>query len=275
LKNRDFVDFVIELVGFKKLFFSILFLVFSLALYYQANVNNKYKFSEEISVSSQFAYVEILEFVNTIKKKPEGILDKPFEEFYTFESAKKDICALISNAVYTQSFREDMIKKYLNTFKYNGSNKKLGDMIIASIKTKGSKNSCTTFVITGEIDFILFMKEHFIYAVSQQLDSEIVGTYDKMRAVKLRGLNEGLQYAIDNNLDSSLTLQHKINILNSFDLSKGKMEYFEFNESDVFKQMPILFVGALAFFLSIIIFVFSVIILDFRSQYIEKRNMDS
>jgi len=269
-KNRDFVDFVIDLIKLKKVFAVVFILVFTMAYFYQIKVNNQYKFTENITISSQSAYIEILEFLNTIKKHPEGLIDKQFVEYVPWETAATKTCELIRNTIYREAFRTIMTDKYLSSFETNLTRKNISDNIVSSIKNKKSKSGCTTFTITGDMVYVDFMKANFMPTLFTYLDEEIVGTYTKLRMVKQRVLNQTYNFMLENNIDDSLEVMNKINLLNSFDLGKGNVPYFEYNESKITKQMPTLFVIAFAVFITIIVFITSAIIIDFKRQFIAK-----
>ena len=154
-----------------------------------------------------------------------------------------------------------------------------------SIKKLPSDASvCVNVMISGTQDYIPYMYKYYNSMVNKYLQDEVKSLLTNLRIGKIDYLNKTIAsnksgLLDENRIDSlskmdlnaietrSLTVLGKLELLETTELADTNVNFIIWSLSTVNQTLNYIFLYAFAIFLSIIIFVLSVVMIDFKSQY--------
>lgn len=282
--NRDFVDFLIELFKKKNLFFIILVVLISYMTYFNMYTNDKFKYQTTMTVSSESVMVPIIDNLNVYKTSADVYLSD-LKQSMTYMNLSLDLCKLVNSTFVDERFINSLVMDYKDKYVSDKSSQEIFTNLKGSIKKLPSDASvCVNVEISGTQDYIPYMYKYYNTMVNKYLQDEVRSLLTNLRIGKIDYLNKtiasnksGLLDA--NRIDSlskmdlnaietrSLTVLGKLELLETTELADTNVNFIIWSLSTVNQTLNYIFLYAFAIFLSIIIFVLSVVMIDFKSQY--------
>jgi hypothetical protein len=270
-KNRDFIDFIIDLIKLRKVFYIIAFLFIVLSIYFNNHYNKDLKYSYNIKISNESEFVSIIETHNVIKRKPSEFLERILEDSVSYKDFKERACVVILGSPLNKGFILSLVDKYSKSPYYqdltvkNKSKEDLYNLMLGSINIQSS-NFCVKITISGREHIVAFMKDHYIDTLSQYLNNEFNLVYANTKILKLRSLRYLQSLGVNKN--DVNTVKAIIGSVRTLEMDILDKNYFEYSISSVSPIMSKIFVYVFAIFLSIVFYIIVFLSIDFKRQFL-------
>ncbi len=290
--NRDFIDFLIYLVDKKKIFFIILFALVVFATYYDRYKNTNYNFQTTIKISPESVLVPIINNINVYNTSADVYLN-PLRGTVTYQSIALDLCGMIRSSFADKNFyyslADDFLEKNIN------SNLSRDDLFInlkGAIERKPNDGAvCVNVEFTSSAEIISYLNQNYPIMVNTYIENEIRNRLNVFRQGKLNFLQKSLdstktsvvdpdregvldQLELNALEERQLVVRSKLELVENTQLADTSIDYFVYKSTNIGQTLNYIFLYAFAIFMSIIFFVLTVVLIDFKEQY-KHRNLNN
>jgi hypothetical protein len=279
--DRDFIDFVIELYSKKNIFFILLTISLVIAGFtYHKNKDN-YAFSIKLTIAKESSFIKMLSLSNFYRENianPLGGLQGDESVIYsnlnsakrTYETLKINVCETILTSSVDYKFIEGIAKDFKDSQFYDNSLKTtlggISEDISSSIKhIPRSGGICSEVKVSGSYALTSFLKDNYNDKLNDYIRKEMFKRLSAIREGKIDFL-EKLKSTIDNS-DAEASIDERLKLFEKMPLDGVYIRYFTHYTSGMYKVVSLTFTLLLAIFLTLVLFVLSVILIDFKSQY--------
>lgn len=283
-QNKDFIDFLIELIHKKRLFFIILLLCVSYAAYFDSFKNNKYKFNVTIGIASESTLLPIISNMNVYKTNATTYLN-PIRSSVNYEEFSEELCKLIKTTFFDEAFfirlTENFVGKNSNdsTFEENYGSLK------GSLKELPTKEAvCVDVEFTSTPEYINFLQKNYKIAVNNYIQNEMSTRLEIMRSGKIAFLKETLESTetaivepsrtvvldkleLNSIEERQLSVKNLLELIHNTEIIDSKINYIIGSSSSIGKTLNNIFLYVFSVFMSIIFFVLTVVLIEFKDQF--------
>jgi len=264
--QRDFVDFLIGLYDFKRIFFLILIVVLSLGLYFDHNFNTSHKFTLNARIEDKSALQNIINYIVQVESAnfDYSISDKVqvqnIPDRLDYDNFRTDLCELMRSSFNDYKFFDNMANVYSKGLDTNELDlKQTSDILKQMVSVKSLDGTCSSIKVSGDLDKINFFKNNLVFLLNSYISNEI-----NSRLVILSNFNK--------ELSKRKALESQSNSLVIFEkLPDTEINFLKHNASNVSKNMGSMFIYIFCIFLSFLIHVIYVLFLDLIFQVQARR----
>ena len=161
--NRDFIDFLIEFIKRRKIFYFILFFLLAYATYYNLVKNTQYKYETTIKIAPESHLVPIINNINVYKSSADVYLN-PLKVQTDYKILKDDLCDLIKGTFVDRFFIDDLTDDYIKKNKSDLTREEVRVNFEGSLKLLPNPGtSCVTIGVSSTEDYIIYMRELLSY----------------------------------------------------------------------------------------------------------------
>ena len=286
--DRDFIDFAIELYSKKYIFFVMLIISVGIASFsYQKNKDN-YTANTNIVISKESSFVKILcisKFYRENIVSSEMPLQGNDSVIYTsnlnsqrrtYESIKADVCKIIHIANIDNNFFNSIAKSFMDSEFYDKSLElKLSDVssdVMSSLDTSAPQGICINVEFGGNYALVNFLKDEYNNMLNNYIRKEMHERLTNIRNEKVSYLKVLLQSQSSAEKSTIDSINHRLYLFDKRPINdSAHIQYFTHQTSDIYKVVSLTFTMLLATFLAMVLFVLSVILIDFKSQLISRK----
>lgn len=285
--KRDFIDFLIELVNQKKIFFVILILLLALVTYFNIVKNDKFSFVTSLKITSESVLVPLMNNINVYNTPVESYLApvSASKTTLSYGPFAKDLCGLIRSTFVDETFIMGLTDDFMNKNPSEFTRKQVYGVFSNSLEKKPSDASvCVNVKITAAQEFIDYLKVSYEGMVNRYLQDEMRDRIRIMRSGKIAYLEETLGSTNESTVqqkrgdvlqrlelnsieERNLGIQSMLALVKNTQIVKTNIDYIIWKSSNIGKNLNYIFLYAFAIFMSIIFFVFTVVLIEFKDQY--------
>ena len=290
-QNKDFIDFLIELIHKKRLFFIVLLLCLSYAAYFDNYKNDKYKFNIALGIASESTLLPIISNMNVFKTDANAYLT-PIRNTVNYEEFSEELCRLIQTTFLDDAFfirlTEDFLSENSNdlTFQENYNSLK------GSLKRLPSDESvCVIVEFTSIPEYINFLQKNYQISVNSYIQNEISTRLEIVRSDKIASLQETLastatamvepsrtvvldKLELNSIEERQLSVRNLLEFIQNTKLIDSKINYIIGSSSSAERTLNNIFIFVFSVFMSIIFFVLTVVLIEFKDQYKFRNSLD-
>jgi hypothetical protein len=285
-KNKDFIDFLIELVHKKNLFFIILLLCLSYATYFEFEKNDKYKFETTIGIALESSLLPIINNINVYKTQANSYLT-PIRTTINYEEFSEQLCSLVKTTFVDDSFysalAEDFMSKNVNDILYGD----IFDNLKGSIELPGNPNKeivCMVVEFTSTPEYISYLQKNYQIMLNSYLQRELATRNEILRTGQIERLSETLgstktaivdpsrsvvldKLELNSIEERKLSFRNLLELVRNTEIIDTKINYIIVSSSAASKTLNNIFIYVFSVFVSIIFFVLTVVLIEFKDQY--------
>lgn len=290
-KNRDFVDFVIELVARRRVFYFILLVLLALAYYFDTYKNHQFKIESTIKIAPESVLMPIVNNINIYNTSEDVFLANPLQKSLSYEDFAVDMCGLISStfidAEFHISLADDFISKNPST---NLQRKELINEFQGALSNRPASDSGICMVVDASSNYsiINYLRQYYGSMVNMYIRNEINKRLFNTRDGKIEFLTKSLESLqagtvtksreeILSTLELNALEERRLIVISKLDLvrktpnANADISYFIYRVSNIQKNLDSNFIYAFAIFMSFILHVLLMVINDFRNQYLQRK----
>ena len=264
--QRDFVDFLIGLYDYKKIFFLILIVILSLGIYIDQNFNTSHKFTLNARIEDKSALQNIINYIVQLESAnfDYSISDKVqvqnIPDRLNYDNFKTDLCELMRSSFNDYKFFDNMANVYSKGLDTNLLDlKQTSDILKQMVSVKSSEGTCSSIKVSGDLDKIIFFKNNLVVLLNSYISNEI-----NSRLIILSNFNKELsKIKASESQSNSLFIFEK--------LPDTEINFLKHNASNISKNMGSMFIYIFCIFLSFLIHVIYVLLLDLIFQVQARR----
>ena len=285
--NRDFIDFLIELINQKKIFLVILILFLTLATYFNVAKNDSYSFNTSMKITSESVLVQIMNNINVYNTPVESYLApvNASKTSLTYESFAEDLCEQIKSTFVDEKFLYNVTDDFINKNPSELNRRSVFGVFSNAIEKKTSDASvCVNVKLSAPKIYIDYLKESYEGSVTKYLQDEMGSRIKKMRSGKIAYLEKTLGSTQESRVqqergnvlerlelnsieERNLGIQSMLALVKNTEIVNTDLNYVIWKNSNIGKNLNYIFLYAFAVFMSIIFFVFTVVLIEFKNQY--------
>ena len=292
-RNRDFIDFLIYLTNKRKIFFIILFFLLVFTTYFDQFKNTNYKYQTTIKIAPESVMVPIIDNINVYNTSADVYLT-PLKGTATYQSLSKDLCDMIRSTFADKNFYYSLADdfKFDKNVSSNLSREALFSILKSSIERMPNDASiCVNVEFNSSAEIIEYLNKYYPTMVNMYIENEIKSRLNVFRQGKLNFLQKSLdstktsvvdpdregvlnQLELNALEERQLVVLSKLELVENTELADTNIEYFVDKSTNIGQTLNYIFLYAFAIFMSIIFFVLTVVLIDFKEQY-KHRNLEN
>ena len=282
--NRDFIDFLIELFVKRRIFYLILFILLSYATYFNLVENDEYKYQTTIKISPESHLVPIINNINVYNTSADVYLN-PLKVNVDCKILKDDLCDLIKGTFVDRLFIDSLTDDYIKKNKSDITREEIRINFEGALKIlPNDGTSCVNVGISSTEDYIHYMKKYYTDNIHTYLEDEISKRLALIRNGKIEFLRKSLdstktsvvdpervrtlgQLELNALEERQVVVLSKLELVENTEIVDTNVGFFIYKSSDIGKTLNYIFLYAFAIFMSLIIFVLTIVLIDFKSQF--------
>jgi hypothetical protein len=202
-------------------------------------------------------------------------VSKPFEEFVTYKAFSKGICHVIKSSFIDARFSYMLADKYLDSDYYDGSETKesLSKSIGSAMSYTDVEGMCVKATIESNYKLTNFLHDNYANTLNKYVENEYRLLIQKILKSKKEQLSRTVNSYQNFNMDNSddKLLLTKLDVLNSTPAPATNLNYFIYKVSKIGRTLNVIIILFIAVFLSIIFYTITLILIDFRKQFLERK----
>jgi len=283
--NRDFIDFLIELYEKKRIFLIFLVLAVGYAAYFNEMKNNDFSFKTTINIAPESILIPIINNLNIYQNSAIGLLQSDLKNV-SYKSLELDLCQLIRSTFVDKNFTLGLADDYLrNTPSSLESIDVVFNNLQGSLKMLPNDITiCINAKITSDKKYISYLNSNYESMMNSFVQTEMTKRLSLIRLGKLDYLEQTLDSTKTTNVDKNrqvtlgqlelnnleerkLTVLSNLQLLQNTTIADTNIPFLIWNSSKTSQNLNQMFLYAFAIFISIIFYVLTVIMIDFKGQY--------
>jgi len=281
--NRDFIDFLSELIKKQKIFYFILFFLLVYATYYNLVENDKFKYQTTIKIAPESNLVSIINNLNVFNTSADVDLT-PLRGNVTYQSLKADLCDLIRATFVDRFFIDDLTDDYIKKNKSDKTREEVRGNLEGAIKGSSDDEVCANVELSATEDYIYYFKKYYPSMIHMYLEKEISERLQLIRAGKIEFFKQSLgstknsvidpersgvlgQLALNALEERQVVVLSKLELVENTEIVDTNVRFFIYSTSGIGKTLNYIFLYAFAIFMSIIFFVSTIVLIDFKVQF--------
>jgi hypothetical protein len=285
--ERDFIDFIIELIDQRKVFYFILAIIVPLATYFQFERNTEFTFTTHVKNVDETTYSPVMSYLNIFRKKPSDIINKPFEEAVTFLGFSDSICDIILNSSFDPNFYFSIADEYMNSEIYEGLqtlearqilyNEIKNSIVLTNKINYSGMTICSRVKIVAEKPLIEFLYDNYVRQLNAYIGEKITAQVRGIQIIKENemeskyknyySINEGL-LKTDKDYQSFIG---KLNLVKTYPKPDTGLNYILSSENKITRSLNPILLYLIFIFFAIIFFIIAVVMMDFSNQYSSRK----
>tara|TARA_B110000008_G_scaffold279719_1_gene328179 strand:+ start:4568 stop:5449 length:882 start_codon:yes stop_codon:yes gene_type:complete len=286
-KERDFIDFIIELIDQRKVFYLILAILLSIATYFQVVKNTGYSFNTHIKNAEETTYTPVMSYLNIFRKKPSDTLNKPFEEYVTYEVFSDSICDIILNSSFEPTFYYTLSDAYMASEFYEGPKSlearqevysEIKDSIVLTNKVNYSGMIiCSRVKVVAEKDLVDFLYGNYVVLLNEYIGEKITSQVRGLQEIKQSEMKSILENYYETTKPSQEDYSEYTNFVGKLNLVKNYVKpdtglyYILSSETQITRTLSPILLYLIFTFFAFIFFIISVVMMDFSNQYSSRK----
>ena len=282
--NRDFIDFLIELFAHRKKLYLFLFFLLIYTTYFNLVKNDRYEYVTTIKVSPESILVPIINNINVYNTSADVFLN-PLKINVSYQSLKEDLCDLINATFVDENFYYRLADDYQTKNPSDVPREKVFANLKSAIERKASTTKvCVNVKISSTYDYIVYLKKYYQSMINMYLQNEISKRLALIKSGKIDFLQESLnstktsavtplrevtlgQLELNALEERQVVVLSKLELVKNTQIVNTNIGYIIYNTSDIGKTLNYIFLYAFAVFMSLIFFILTVVVIDFRTQF--------
>ena len=291
-KNRDFVDFVIELVIRRRVFYFILLVLLALAFYFDTYKNHQFKVESTIKISPESLLMPIVNNINIYNTSEDVFLANPLQKSLSYDDFAVDLCGLISSTFidteFHKSLADDFISKNPST---NLQRKELINEFQGALSNRPASDAGICMVVNASSNYsiINYLQKYYGSMVNMYIRNEITKRLLNTKDGKMEFLTKSLESLqagtitksreeILSTLELNALEERRLIVISKLDLvrntpnANADISYFIHRVSNIQKNLDSNFIYAFTIFMTFILHVLFIVMSDFRKQYLQRQN---
>ena len=267
--NRDFIDFLIALYQKKAYLFILVLISFSVATYFNININTSYKYSTAFvghteDVLTDFVlYEKSLNINSPVEFEKISLLDPPVKEIISTEN----ICKMITTSVYDKLFFLELAGQYIDAKipGYTKDRELLADELMDYVETKPFSKGCIELIFSGDKHTLEFLKNNFNVLLNKRIEGKLNQYFYSIEKSRSGFYLDMISSSAD---DTKMISYYttRLKLIENLPRPSTSISFFLEKTSDINKKINKYFIYVFAFFMSILLFIFIVILIDLRKQ---------
>jgi len=267
--NRDFIDFLIALYQKKAYLFILVLISFSVATYFNININTSYKYSTAFvghteDVLTDFVlYEKSLNINSPVEFEKISLLDPPVKEIISTEN----ICKMITTSVYDKLFFLELAGQYIDAKipGYTKDRELLADELMDYVETKPFSKGCIELIFSGDKHTLEFLKNNFNVLLNKRIEGKLNQYFYSIEKSRSGFYLDMISSSAD---DTKMISYYttRLKLIENLPRPSTSISFFLEKTSDINKKINKYFIYVFAFFMSILVFIFIVILIDLRKQ---------
>ena len=283
-KHRDFVDFTIELVNKRRIFYFFLVICLSYATYFNMYKNTTYKYETILKISPESVLDPIITNINVYKTATAKYLN-PLRGGLNYMGFQADLCTTIKSTFVDRLFFEDLTQDYLNKHAETLNRSQVFQSLKGALHPNPKSGRCVLVEATGDMEVIEYLRKYYVSMVNMYLDNEISKRLEVIREGRINFLSASLESTDTRPIDASranvlgqlelntmeerhLALRSQLEIIENTPIVDTDVPYFIYSVSNVQQTLRATFLYSFAIFISFILHVLAIVLTDFRKQFI-------
>jgi hypothetical protein len=276
--NRDFIDFLIALYQKKAYFFIFVLISFSVAIYFNININTTFKYSSdyvghtEDTFTDFVLYEKSLNINSPVEFEKISLLDPSVKEIISSEN----ICKMITISVYDRPYFLELADQYIATKipGYTKDRELLVDKLISSVDTRPFSTGCIGLIFSGDKHTLEFLKNNY----NVFLNKHIMDKFDKyFHSLERSRSNFYRNMMKSSTNDPSMVSYYstRLKLIENLSRPNINISFFLEKTSNIKQRINKYFIYVFAFFMSILVFIVIVVFIDLGKQISLRKHTDS
>jgi hypothetical protein len=289
--NRDFVDFVIDLVANRRIFYLYLVLLLGFATYYDSYKNKEYKLETIIKVAPESVLIPIIDNLNIYNTSEDVYLGNPLQTNVSYNQFAIDLCGIVRSTFIDLEFHKSITRDYINkTPDILNRDEVLEEFKNALTgKNPAHESNCLKIEANSNVEIITYLRNYYGSMVNMYIRDEISQRLKNTRDGKIDFLSKSLESSKQGIVDKtredilnqlelnaleerSLVVLSKLALLQKTPIVNTDINYFMYRVSNIQKKLGTIFIYAFAIFMTFIFHVMTIVLIDFRKQYLIRRD---
>ena len=290
-KNRDFVDFVIELVIKRRIFYFFLAACLAYGTYFNIYKNKEYKLETTIKISSESVLMPIINNINVYNTSADVYLT-PLKGNVSYAGLALDLCGIIRSTFIDIKFHNNITTDYINK---NPETLNRDEVLATfknalSIEKSTDPGVCVIVVANANLEIVNYLHKYYGSVVNSYLKDEISKRLEFTRTGKIDFLTKSLASTQTGSVTETreeilstlelnaleerrLVVLSKLALVETTPIAETDISYFMYRVSNVQKTLGTIFIYSFAIFMSFILHVLAIVLIDFRKQYRLRQNL--
>ncbi len=276
--SRDFIDFSIELFDRRRVFYIVFIIILGFGLLFASNNSDTYKFDIKVSVSNESMFTEIIDATNFFN---EGVFDTSVNasnnksliyanldyKKISYKTIKTDVCSLIKFSHMNKFFINMVADAYIKSGFYQDSESRasIASKLAQSITHTDHPGICSLVKISTATPFINFLERDYAGLLNNYASQELYARILNIKNIRVLYMNNLLDSSKPEGVGKTYII-NKLKLYEKVDLTGFNQDFFNFQKSKIASVTPITFLFYFILFLSIVIYVMTIILIDFWQQ---------
>ena len=291
--ERDFIDFTIELIVRRKILYFILAIFLAYATYFNLIVNDKFKYKSTIKIAPESHLVPIINNLNVYNTAADVWLN-PLTGKVSYKSLMLELCDLVMATTVDQNFIDMLVKDFMEKNLSYKDREVVRSTLRNTIKRVQSDPAkvCLKVEVTSSADYINYLHKYYANMINMYLEIEI---YNRLNLIRLGKINflqssldstkvgviepvrEGILSKLELNAleERQVVVLSKLELVKSTEIADTNVDYIIWSVTKVGQTLNAIFLYAFAIFMSIIIFVLTIVLIDYRKQFILRQSTEN
>jgi hypothetical protein len=275
MNNRDFVDLIVDLISKRRVLYIILLITLSLAVYFNLKANTHFKYSVVIVDYPPDLFTEINLYESSLSTMTLTEVDWVIQDPTTITNNLNGntICEIAKASIFDKDIFYKLTDKYINESRNNFSSREdVFEKLSGVLSIETTPNTCMKVNISGELDVVNFFRIHYHEILNEYIKARVEGYLKLVKEDKVKfyeGIIKAYSGAKDELSENGLVLSYyKTRLSSIINLKTPRVieYYFFFKGSGVSQKINPIFIYVFGFFISILIFIISVVLLDLKKQ---------
>lgn len=275
MNNRDFLDLIVDLISKRRVLYIILLITLSLAVYFNLKSNTHFKYSIVILDNPKDVFTEINLYEGSLttstKTEVDWVIQDPTSAQDKFNG--KRICEVARASIFDKNIFYKLTDKYINESRNNFSSREdVFEKFSGGVSMEITPNACMKVNILGELDVVNFFRIHYHEILNEYIMERVQSYLKLVKEDKVKfyeGIIRAYSEVKDKLSDNGLVLNYyktRLSFIINLKTPRAIEYYFFFKGSDVSQKINPIFIYVFGFFISILIFIISVVLLDLKKQ---------
>jgi energy-coupling factor transporter transmembrane protein EcfT len=284
--NRDFIDFLISLFRRKKIFFLILLFILAYTTYFVKFINDTYSFKTSLKIAPKSVVLPIINSLNLYSAAGDQEKTKQSSNLETYRTMELGLCEIIYASFVDRNFYLKLADDYNAKNPYAKEDRNgLSDIFSNIISTSQHVPSvCALALNKGAFKYINYLYQNYPTMLNNYIENEIATHLSLLRSTRIDYLQKSLESIGLSIIDISreeflqklelnvleerrFVIESNIELIKIIETPTTKISYFMHQSNKPSKTLNFIFLYIFALFLSIIFFVLTVVLIEFKEQY--------